>query len=110
MALVRINDKLIEFSYNEKNLKIKNSYKITDREEMKKILEALRLKIKRESGICYKRPVSEWIVEWEAHNLFYNLNMQRHRSQDVDLNEDEIEWKIKYGYPICAFLYRITNA
>ena len=110
MASLNINGRVITFSYNDTNLQIKESYKITNRKEMETILKEIRTYIKSKSNIEYNRTISEWVVEWEAHNLFYNLNMQRHRSQDVDLNEDEYGWKIKYGYPICAFLYRITNA
>ena len=106
METIKIGDRNITFQYNKNNIQIIHSYKIHDRIEMLRILSEIVNYIKENSGIVYKRQIPEWLDEWEAHNLFYDLNLQRERSESVDLNENEDKWKIKYAYPFCAFIYR----
>ena len=41
------------------------------------------------------------VLEWAAHNMLYNLNIQRERTKDVDLDYPQ-KWYYKVGYGICG--------
>ena len=107
METIKIGDRDITFQCNKNNLQIVDSYKVSKPKEMKEILIFLRKYIKENFNISYKRSIASWLNEWEAHNLYYDLNQQRERSRSVDLNEDEPLWKIK-AYNASAAVYRTT--
>ena len=107
METIKIGGRNITFQCNKNNLQIIDSYKVSKPKEMKTILNYLRKYIKDKYKITYKRSVNSWCEEWQAHNLYYDLNQQRDRSRSVDLNEDEPKWKIQ-AYCVSAAVYRIT--
>lgn len=80
------------------NIHIENSYKITKRKEMKKIL----LTIQSEYPNCKvfsKRSISGLILEWVAHNRLYKIGYKKDRTKDVDLDLNET-WYRKILYLI----------
>lgn len=79
------------------NIHIPNSFKITKRKEMKKLL----LQIKSEHPECevFKRKLWSLCSEWKAHNRLYKLNIEPERTKSVDLNYP-IKWWVSVFYNI----------
>lgn len=79
------------------NIHIPNSFKITKRKEMKKIL----LQIKSEHPECevFKRKLWSLCSEWKAHNRLYKLNIEPERTKSVDLNYP-LKWWVELAYNI----------
>ena len=63
------------------NIHIPNSFKITKRKEMKKLL----LQIKSEHPECevFKRKLWSLCSEWKAHNRLYKLNIEPERTKNI---------------------------
>ena len=79
------------------NIHIPNSFKITKRKEMKKLL----LQIKSEHPECevFKRKLWSLCSEWKAHNRLYKLNIEPERTKSVDLNYP-LKWWVELAYNI----------
>lgn len=88
MKKIIINN--IKIQYNENNIKIINSYKITDEYDMFKILWELKFKIKYR----YKRTISSWLKEWKTHNFLYKHNLFIKHTKDCDLEEKEKKYRL----------------
>ena len=80
--------------YTEDNWKIVDSYKITNKEDMKSICEAL-IKVHPIHGkdmVSY-RTVEDLVYEWEQHNIAYNVlptdSKWSSSAKDVDLNPED---------------------
>lgn len=72
------------------DMQIIDSYKITDKDNIKDILNCL-LEYESETPSCWDRFLVSMIAEWDAHNVLYTINFKRNRTQSVDLNNaDEI--------------------
>lgn len=67
------------------DMQVQDSYLITNQDDIKDIINCL---IEYESiyPTNWNRSLDSMTVEWEVHNLFYKLNYQRNRTDDVDLN------------------------
>ena len=98
-----INDTIFTCTVNEYNVHIENSFCVTKRKDMKNILTQIR-KDAEMIGITYKRSNREWIAEWRAHNLLYELDIEKVRTGSVDLNESETPFR-KIIYGILSFFY-----
>ena len=75
---------MIDFKYNKKtnNIKIINSYKITNKRLMKLYLYCMPLnKVNRSFESC--------LNEWIAHNRLYKLGLFKERCKDCDLTMNE---------------------
>ena len=86
-------DILVEDLRNKKSdpdLKVIDSYKVTDKDKRNEILEVLC-----EYEECYPsdwdRSIESMRLEWFAHNLSYDFDFARDRSTDVDLDNDDEE-------------------
>ena len=71
------------------NMKIITSYTITDKNIRNEILEVL-CKYEELYPSSWDRSIESMRLEWLAHNVSYTFHNQRHRTADVDLdNNDE---------------------
>ena len=98
-----INNTILTCAVNEGNIHIENSFYVTKRKDMKSILNQIR-KDAEIVGITYKRSNREWIAEWRAHDLLYELDIEKDRTGSVDLDEGETPFR-KTLYGVLSFLY-----
>lgn len=92
-----INDVLVLDKRFDKdpNIKIIDSYKITNPEIREEIIDSLLLYEKMDDTPWERSRVS-LIREWYAHNLLYDVSVEKHRTKDVDLNNnDEKTYRIR---------------
>lgn len=83
------------FEYNNKNIKIHESYLIHDEFLMRTMLKTFK------KMTCYnsKRTFESWIKEWKAHNRLYRWGLFRKHTVDCDLEEKE-KWYRLIAYQI----------
>ena len=98
--ILKFKEYLLIIDCSEKNIHIKDSYQITDKKDMKRILSYIFNK----SDYQYKRSMKSLINEWAAHNWLYYHNIKTERTKDVDLNENE-NFLRKLGYFIISKLF-----
>ena len=94
----------VRFSLTKTNIHIVNSYKYTNIGDMEEILYRIK-EYCIENNYMFKRSVKSWLAEWKAHNWLYEHNIQKERTQEVDLNEDE-NLLARAGYTILAMMYK----
>lgn len=70
------------------NMKILASYKITDKEEMKEILNVIKDYCKFKNS-NWDRSIYSMENEWIVHNICSNLSIKKDRTDDVDLNNSD---------------------
>ena len=75
----------VEIEYDEGNIRIKDSYKIINKEYMQLILSQFKVR----TGFKSKRTMKSWIKEWKSHNRLYKLGLFRKHTRDCDLEENE---------------------
>lgn len=75
----------VEIEYDDANVRIKNSYKVRNKEYMKLILTQFRVR----TGFESKRSIDSWLKEWKSHNRLYRLGLFRSHTADCDLEENE---------------------
>lgn len=90
------------------NVHIKDSYRITNKREMKEIIAKARDYASINFDYTYKRTEKQWLREWRAHNLLYKLNYQPERTGSVDLDEGETDGR-NLLYRMLSFLYIFIN-
>lgn len=83
MNKVKIVNATIE--YDDANVRIIDSYKITDSIEMLATL----MKFKKITKYKTKRTIRSWLKEWKSHNRLYKLGLFRSHTKDCDLEENE---------------------
>lgn len=87
--------------YTKDNTKVIDSYKITDRNEIRKqVLWIIEERKIRKYPIT--RTVNSYIREWVGHNRLYELGIAKEHTKDVDLQEpssllNELIWLILGG-------------
>lgn len=82
-----IIDNKLKVKIDKDNIKIIDSYKISDKKEMKKILKSIFEKDPyKETRI---RKLSDSLLEWRTHNILYNFHLFRTHTTDCDLEEKE---------------------
>ena len=79
---------LDERSRNDPNMKIISSYKISDRQDKKEILNAMSL-YEDNNPSDWNRSYNSMLVEWEVHNFLHDLGFKRSRTTDVDFNNED---------------------
>lgn len=74
--------------YFDPNYKIYSSYLITDKDDRNTILNVLNI---YNTEVCFEfnRSMESMRVEWAIHNILYNMGIERNRTKDVDLNNDD---------------------
>lgn len=78
---------------NNPNMKIRNSYLITDEKIRKEIIQIL-YNYEKNHPSKWNRSIKSMEKEWEAHNTLYYLNYKKDHTADVDLdNNDENKYK-----------------
>lgn len=93
-----------EIIISQNNLKIIDSYKIKTIKNMKYVIDSARQKCD-ESYVIHKRSMYSLINEWRAHNLLYDLHIQRERTKDVDLDNETLLRKICYSILSIFYLH-----
>ena len=87
----------IGYSYNPDNpcFYIKDSYKITNKKQIKEILEQIHTtrKYSQLQTLGYTRSLSSEYREWAAHNVLYRLNIKRDHTATTDFEQKEAWWK-----------------
>lgn len=94
---IKDNDILVLDERNSKdpNMKIIDSYKITNKNDMLDILNEL-LKYEENNPSDWNRSLISMRNEWIYHDLSYFLNYEQESSKDVDLNNaDEYKYQKK---------------
>ena len=77
------------------NLKIIDSYKITNPVIREEIIDSL-LMLESMEDTPWERSKVSLLREWYAHNLLYDVSVEKHRTADVDLNNnDEKTYRIR---------------
>lgn len=56
------------------------------------------------SGYKYLRSEKSWVREWKAHNFLFELDVERERTHDVDLNNNETFVR-RFAYYLLSLLY-----
>lgn len=82
------------------NIRIFESYKITDVASMRTMLNSL------DASRILNRSIYSLENEWLVHNLFYKLHLFRSRTKDVDLNSN-VNFVAKFLYFIIGNICRI---
>lgn len=80
----------IVIEYNDKNVRIINSYLINDKKLMKHILQEFL----DETGYVSKRSLRSWIKEWKSHTRLYRLGLFRTHTIDCDLQQNEALYRL----------------
>ena len=75
----------VEVEYDSENVRIKNSYKVRNKEYMKLILSQFKLR----TGFKSQRSMNSWVKEWKTHNILYKWGLFRKHTKDCDLEENE---------------------
>lgn len=73
---------------NDPDMQIIDSYRITDEDDIKDILNCL-LEYENNNPTTWNRTLSSMVTEWKVHNFLYSVNYKRYRTDDVDLNNED---------------------
>ena len=91
----------VEIEITNNNVRIIDSFKITDKNSMKNILNIVR-NLAMRKGIYFKRNNKSWIQEWKAHNLLYKFHLLKSHTKDTDLEENESKFRL-FCYKILGY-------
>ena len=97
---------LIEDQRNSKknpNMKIYASCSIDDKNDRNDILEIIQ-EYERQDPTEWDRSIESMRLEWLIHNLSYDLDIQKHRTEDVDLDNLDED---KYDSKLLQLLFRV---
>ena len=96
-----MNSKL-SISVNTDYITIYNSYTVTSRKEMYRIINNFKTDFPSHNVA----QISSYLLvcEWASHNICYKLNIFRERTKHADLNCDN-PWWLKLGYLIVGSFY-----
>lgn len=81
----------------ENNIRIIDSYLMTDRNEMREILYTIQYK--HPECKVFQRSYKSMIAEWVAHNRLYKLGIEKDRTGTVDINYP-LKWYEELFYRI----------
>lgn len=96
------------FIVTDKNIEIRDSYKVSVTDEMKDILNSLREEYP-DNSVLIKRKNSSLIREWKGHNFLYKLGIFRSHTKDVDLDLESANIFYTVGYWFLALGYDIIS-
>ena len=109
MGNIRPGDVLIEQGYRatgdeslDPNYKIYSSFLIDDKDDRNTILNLL-LWYDEQHSFGFNRSLDSLRVEWTVHNILYELGIEKNRTKDVDLNNDDEE---KFSNPVLKRLLK----
>ena len=88
----------VKIQYDDGNVRILDSYRITEMVEMYNILSWFLYK----TGYRSRRNIFSWMKEWKAHNRLYKLGLFKEHTKDCDLEENE-KWYRLLLYEIIGF-------
>lgn len=93
---VEENDILVldERKEYDPNMKIYDSYKINNIDDLEEILNVL-LNYEKNNPSDWNRTLKSMRNEWLYHNVLYFINYQRDRTKDVDLNNVDEKTYVK---------------
>lgn len=91
--IVKQNILGVNVEITRENIKIRESYKIKDKNTMLTILMITR-NVARKNGFSYTRTNKSWIQEWKSHNLLYKFNVFKEHTMDTDLEENESKFRL----------------
>lgn len=74
------------------NIKIIDSYQITNREKMKEIL-LKAIEKATEEGYFTNRSLNALVKEWVSHNRLYQLHLFRGHTRDADFEANESKFR-----------------
>ena len=74
--------------FDDPNMKIVSSYKITDKEDMIQILNIIKDYCKNK-GSNWNRSINSMQNEWLVHNICSSMLIKRSSTDDVDLNNSD---------------------
>lgn len=92
----------------DRNIQIKDSYKITVTAEMEDVLNTLRFQYP-DNAVLMTRSNTGLIREWKGHNLLYQMGILRSHTKDVDLDYNTNVfytvgyWILSVGFDIYNF-------
>lgn len=97
MLEIILRNQIIYVSVSNDNIHIHDSHWITSIKDMKYILNEIRKQLQhRPDNIIFKRSLFSMINEWRSHNLLYYFDIQKERTESVDLNEHNLLYDIGY--------------
>ncbi len=87
-------DKTINFKITKDNIKIMDSYKVKDPNDMLEIL--LNITVHDKYNHLRTRPLDEYIKEWRTHNLLYKIPLKYFKEHcgDCDLSNKESKFRL----------------
>ena len=85
----------------EDYIRIEDSYNIKT-QDITSFLSDLMSQVAIDGRLSYERSFESWETEWIAHNRLYKLGLFRKHTKDVDLYEDESEFRLAL-YSIIGF-------
>ena len=88
---------------DDPNIKIINSYKITDKDTRNDIICAI-CDYNNEYPCDYYRSIPSMRLEWFFHNVSYNLNSEVDRTRDVDF---EVSEENTYDNKVLSKLFKL---
>lgn len=104
--IIRYKDRSFKVNISKDNTCILDSYTVYSIKDMIGILYEIQDKALEEAELMavHKRTVLSMVNEWRVHNLLYSLNIQRHRTKNVDLDINQ-PWYMKIIYTILSPFY-----
>lgn len=96
---------MIEIKYNDKskNIKILNSYLITDPRRME-----MRLQSYKEFKNI-ERTMKSCINEWIAHNRLYNLGLFKEHCKDTNLSKNEKKHRLICYWILSRKIFKVLD-
>ena len=92
----------LKVRYSSTNVHVNDSYIIGGKDIPS---WAQRIKsVGEQNGHVYSRTTKSWINEWKAHNLLFKLGIERGRTRDVDLDDNESTFR-RFCYVILSKFY-----
>jgi len=73
---------------NEKSMRILASYRIKDKDLRNEIINILK-EYEVNNNTKHERSIESMRMEWYVHNLLYNFNIKKERTEDVDFENNE---------------------
>lgn len=88
------NTNVIEYIENDRNIKIIDSYKITDKDTMAFII--MKILVKDEYASTRDRHIAEYVREWKTHNILYKIPLRyfKEHCKDCDLSNNESKFRL----------------
>lgn len=76
---------------NNPGIKVIDSHLIDDTKTMRQIVDAIQdYNNKIKSDKEWNRNSDSMVIEWELHNILYNLGLFNSHTEDVDFNQSEL--------------------